>query len=681
MANRLADEKSPYLLQHADNPVEWYPWGPEALDKAQRENKPILVSIGYSACHWCHVMAHESFEDETTARVMNENFVNIKVDREERPDVDSIYMEAVQALTGQGGWPLNVFLTPDGRPFYGGTYFPSAPRHGMPSWSQVLEGVAETYRARRDDVEHNAATLTDHIWRSQRLEQSSDLLSPDLLRIAYERTTAQFDWSNGGFGGAPKFPQPISLEFVLRVSRRYDDLRAREFAGFTLDQMAAGGIVDQLGGGFHRYSVDRGWVVPHFEKMLYDNALLARVYLHGFQVTREPAYRMVVEQTLDYILRDMRSPGGGFYSAEDADSEGVEGKYYVWTLEEVERVLGQADAQIAALRYGITAEGNFEGKTILTRAVPVDEIAARTGSTAHEVDEILTRARERLLEARSERVRPAKDTKILVSWNALAVRALAEAGRVLDRADYLQAAARATEFLLEELCPEGRLVRSYQDGVSDIPAFLEDYAFLVEALLALYETAFDARYLRLSRELVDEMAERFWDEADGGFYDVAADAQDLIVRPRAMFDNPIPSGNSAATAALLRLQALTGDTLYESRALPAIRRARDLMVQAPLGFSHLLSALDFYLSPQMQVAIVGDPDEVETQRMVRAVYERYLPTAVVAVGPPDSAPLLSGRTRVGGLPTAYVCEHFNCKMPVTEVEALAGQLDAIDSRE
>ena len=674
MPNRLAREKSPYLLQHADNPVDWHPWGREALETAQREDKPILVSIGYSACHWCHVMEHESFEDEATARLMNEHFVNIKVDREERPDVDAIYMEAVQALGAQGGWPLNVFLTSDGRPFYGGTYFPPHPRPGMPSWPQVLESVADTYRQRRGDILQNARALTSYLEQAQLPQKSPEILSPDLLRAAYDQAVGQLDWEQGGFGGAPKFPQPLSLEFVLRMHRRLNDTRAREFVELTLQRMAAGGIFDQLGGGFHRYTVDGRWVVPHFEKMLYDNALLARIYLQAFQLTHDALYRRVVEETLDYLLRDMLSPEGGFYSAEDADSEGVEGKYYVWTPDELRQLLGPDRGQLVAWRYGVRPEGNFEGKTILTVAMPVEEITRRSGSPPEQVEHLLAHAREELLAARSRRIPPGKDTKILVSWNALAIRALAEAGRALNRPDYLAAAERAVRFLLDELRPGGRLVRSFRDGPSSIPAFLEDFSFLAEGLLSLFETTFEPGYLQQARELIDEMRRCFWDDRQDAFFDVASDADPLVVRPRAVFDNPIPSGNSAATFALLRLEALTGEAEYGRLALAAFRTARDLMSRAPLGLAYLLSALDFYLSPQMQIAIVGGPEEEDTQRMVRAVFDRYLPNAVVAVGEADSAPLLAGRARTDGRVTAYVCEHFACKLPVTGVDELAEQL-------
>jgi uncharacterized protein YyaL (SSP411 family) len=676
MTNRLAHQKSPYLLQHAHNPVDWYPWGREALDKAKREDKPILVSIGYSACHWCHVMERESFEDDEIARLMNEHFVSIKVDREERPDVDAIYMEAVQALTGQGGWPLNVFLTPDTEPFYGGTYFPPEPGRGIPSWPQVLQSIADAYRQRRGDVLQNASALTEYMRQAQRLKQSHADLSPDLLRMAYDGAMEQADWNRGGFGAAPKFPQPLALEFVLRMYRRFGDEEARRLVELTAQKMGAGGIFDHLGGGFHRYTVDGAWVVPHFEKMLYDNALLARLYLQLYQLTHERWYRSMVEQTLDYLLRDMRSPEGGFYSAEDADSEGSEGKYYVWTLEEIKAALGPDEAEIVEWRMGVRPGGNFEGKSILTISMPIPEIAERRHMTPEKVEQVLSAARQRLFQVRSNRVPPGKDTKILVSWNGLAIRAFAEAGRILNRPAYLHAAEKAADFLLNSLRVDGRLVRSYKDGPSSIPAFLEDYAFLIEAVLTLYETAFDSRYLADARELVDQMVQYFWDDEQGCFFDVAADIEELVVRPRGFFDNPIPSGNAAATYALLRLEALTGDQSYGRRALAAFRVAADLMARAPLGFSYLLSALDFYFSPQVQIAIVGSIGSEDTGRLTRAVFDRYLPNKVVAVGEPEAGPLLAGRQRLDDRATAYVCEHFACKMPVTDVEALVIQLES-----
>ncbi|GAC1462867.1 MAG: thioredoxin domain-containing protein [Chloroflexota bacterium] len=684
MANKLASEKSPYLLQHANNPVDWYPWSDEALERAQREDKPLLVSIGYSACHWCHVMEKESFENAGTAALMNASFVNVKVDREERPDIDSIYMEAVQAITGQGGWPLNVFLTPDGRPFWGGTYFPPEPRQGMPSWPQVLQGVTQAYRERRGEVVRTAASLTQAITEAQNVPTSADALTTDLLQTCLAHASDQFDLQRGGFGGAPKFPQPLGLEFVLRMSERFQDANARRFVEDTLRTMAGAGIFDQLGGGFHRYTVDSAWVVPHFEKMLYDNALLALLYTHAFQATGHIPFRGVVEKTLDYVLREMRSEEGGFYSAQDADSDGEEGKFYVWTLDEIRAELPPGDATIVALRYGVTERGNFEDKTILTQALDIPEIAEEVQSSVDEVERALSRATHLLYTARAKRVPPHKDTKIILGWNALMIRSLAEAGRALERDDYLAAATGAVDFLYRRMRPDGGWVRSYRDGPGRIPAFLEDYAYLLEALVTLYETAWDARHLHRAHELAQDMVHRFWDDERPGLYDTDLNAGELVVRPRSFFDNPIPSGNSAAAFGLLRLEALSGESTYGAWALPSLRAMSGVYARAPLAFAHLLSALDFYLSTATQIGIVGNGDGQGTQRLARTVFTRYLPNRVVAVGlnkeSLDATPLLAARGGATGRATAYVCENFACKLPVTDSQSLNAQLDEIAPR-
>ncbi|HLJ67947.1 MAG TPA: thioredoxin domain-containing protein [Chloroflexota bacterium] len=672
MANRLAGETSPYLQQHAGNPVDWYPWGSEALARARAEDRPILVSIGYSACHWCHVMAHESFEDPETAALMNEAFVNVKVDREERPDVDCIYMEAVQALTGHGGWPLNVFLTPDGRPFFGGTYFPPVSRHGMPSWKSVLVAVRDAYRDRREDVLQNAEALTSYVRQAQNLPAGEGVLAVDVLRRALETLSGQFDWSDGGFGSAPKFPQPLTLDLLLRLGRRLHDTRALDFVQLTLDRMAAGGIHDQLGGGFHRYSVDGYWLVPHFEKMLYDNALLAMVYLHAFLITGSSNYRLVTEQTLDYVLRELRSPEGGFFSAQDADSEGVEGKYYVWTPDEIDSAAGPA-AELAILHFGVTAGGNFDGRTILTSSVSPAQIAQRTGEPLAAVQDGLERARKALLAARTRRVPPATDTKVLTSWNALAIRALAEAGRSLQRPDYTRAAEDAARFLLTALRPAGALLRSWQGAASGVPAFLEDHAYLAEALISLYEVTGRVEYYHEARGLSDEMEHRFGDEAGGGYFDAPL-SEDLVVRPRSFFDNPIPSGNASAASALLRLAALDGDTRHTASAERILRSAGELLHRAPQGVPYLLSALDSYLAGTLQVAIVGTSGQ-ELAELADVVFGLYLPERVLAAGRESEVPLLDGRMTVGGKATAYLCEHFACRLPVTKPEELRAQLE------
>jgi len=669
MTNRLAGEKSPYLMQHAENPVDWYPWGAEALDRARREDKPILVSIGYSACHWCHVMAHECFEDDAIAGLMNDHFVNIKVDREERPDVDAIYMEAVQAMSGQGGWPLNVFLAPDGRPFYGGTYFPPSPRHGMPSWPELLQMVAEAYTQRRSEVLHNSNVLTRAIAAAQNRQPEGGNPGVDVLQQALSTMLTQRDLGHGGFGGAPKFPQPLALDFLLRMAAKTGREDVKAFVELTLRSMGEGGIYDQLGGGFHRYTVDGAWLVPHFEKMLYDNALLVRVYVAAFQLTGNPWYRQIAEESLGYLLRDLRSPAGAFYSAEDADSEGIEGKWYVWTQAEIEDICG-AEAPLVLQRYGVTESGNFEGKMILTSRVPIREVAEHFSRSIDDVTQQLEQARARLFDARKRRVPPGKDIKVLTSWNALAIRALAEASRVFDRPEYLAAARQALHFLWTEMRPGGTLKRSWQDGPSSVDAFLEDYAYLIEALVTLYETAFEPGYLSMARELAAEMVDRFWDDEAHILYDTSKDAEALIVRPRNLFDNPIPSGNAAAISALLRLEALTGDSGHSRIIEGVLAAVGDLLSKAPTAFPAMLSALDFSVSTPAQIGIVGDTESERTLALVRAVYASYVPNKVVSVGPGDETPLLAGRGLVDGKPAAYVCEHFACQTPVTDPDAL-----------
>jgi uncharacterized protein len=647
MANRLANETSPYLLQHKDNPVDWHAWGEEALGRSRAEDRPILLSIGYSACHWCHVMERESFEDPETARLMNEHFVPIKLDREERPDIDAIYMEACQAMTGQGGWPLNVFLTPEQVPFYAGTYFPPDSRMGMPSWQQVLEAVSSAWEERKDEIRAGGAKIAERLQGGALLRPTADDLDLASLDEAVDGLRQAYDPANGGFGGAPKFPPASAIEFLLRRGET-------EMTTHTLRSMASGGMYDQVGGGFARYSVDAHWLVPHFEKMLYDNALLARAYLHGWQVTGDPLFRDVCCQTLDWALREMRGPEGGFYSALDADSEGEEGKFYVWTLEELRQLVGEE----AAAWFGATDQGNFEGRNILTRG---DE-------KPPELDEW----RRTLYEARSKRVWPGLDDKRLTSWNALMISALAEAGAVLDRDDYLDAARSCAEFVLGELRdPDERLLRSWKDGQAKLNAYLEDHAFLLEAMLTLYESSFDPRWFAAARELAGAMIERFADEENGGFFETSSDHEQLLARRKDLEDHPIPSGNSGAAYGLLRLAALTGEHEYEQRAVAVLRLLHGLAVRHPQAFAHLLQALDFHLSPTREVALVGD-DVSELERVVRGEFRPHL---VVAGGERDGVPLLEGREPVDGRPAAYVCEHFACKAPVTEpgeLEALLG---------
>ncbi|HTX12250.1 MAG TPA: thioredoxin domain-containing protein [Solirubrobacteraceae bacterium] len=659
MPNRLAAESSPYLLQHKDNPVDWYPWGEEALTRAREEDRPLLVSIGYSACHWCHVMAHESFEDPAIAALMNERLVCVKVDREERPDVDAICMEACQAMTGHGGWPLNAFLTPEGVPFYAGTYFPPESRHGLPSWRIVLDGVTEAWANRREEIREQGSRIVDALSASQRIEPSPEPIRGELIDQAVDSLRASYDRVNGGFGGAvvggrvggPKFPPASVIELLLARGER-------EMSLGTLAAMARGGIYDQIGGGFARYSVDATWTVPHFEKMLYDNALLARAYLHGWQVFGQERFRRVCHETLDWALREMRGPEGGFCSALDADSEGVEGKFYVWTLEELRDALGP-DLEPVALDY--FRPRPFEHRLILE------------GRGPEPTPGVLGEIQRRLLQARSGRVRPGLDDKRLTSWNALMISALAEAGAVLERPDYVEAAIRCASFVLSDLRdPDGRLLRTWKDGRGRIAAYLEDHAYLLEALIGLYEATGDPRWFAEARKLADVMVERFSDAERGGFFTTATDHEDLAARRKDLEDTPIPSGNSAAAFGLLRLGLLAGEGSYESQAVGVLRLLFGLAVRHPHAFGHLLQAADFYLAPVKEVAIVGP--EPEADELVRVVRGAFRPHLVLATGEADGVPLLAGREAVEGHAAAYVCERFVCLAPVTSPEALAAAL-------
>jgi uncharacterized protein YyaL (SSP411 family) len=677
MANRLAAETSPYLLQHAENPVEWYPWGPEALGQARAEDLPILLSVGYSACHWCHVMERESFENADTAAFMNANFVCVKVDREERPDVDAIYMEAVQAFTGQGGWPMTVFLDPEGVPFYGGTYFPPDEGRGMPSFRMVMEAVLEAYRGKRDEIRERAATTVGRLESLAKLEPTG-VPSAEQLDEAMTTLLVRGDRTNGGFGSAPKFPPASSLELILSREAGSGEAgtlgQGLEHVERTLDAMLAGGIYDQLGGGFARYSVDSAWQVPHFEKMLYDNGLLARAYLHGYQVLGHARYRRVCEETLDWLLREMRGPEDGFYSAYDADSEGEEGKFYVWTPAEIRAVLaedsagpaatgGRADPDAVLAYFGVTEAGNFEGKNILHLAD-----GAAGGRPAG-----LDASRAALLAARAERVPPGLDDKRLCSWNALAIAALAEAGAALGRPDYLEAAEACAEFVLGTMRDgDGRLLRTYKDGRAHLNAYLEDHAFTVEALLALYEASFDPRWFAAARELAETMIERFADDDKGGFFSTSSDHEDLIARRKEVGDHPIPAGQSSAALGLLRLAALSGERAFGERALGVIALFGEPAVTHPDSFAHLLRALDFHLARTREVALVGG-DLATLEAVVRNAFR---PNVVLAGGPAGAVepPLLDARAEIGGEPAAYVCEGFVCNLPVTDPDALRREL-------
>lgn len=680
MTNRLANETSPYLRQHAENPVGWYPWGEEALQRARDEDKPLLLSIGYAACHWCHVMAHESFEDPATAAIMNQHYVNIKIDREERPDLDSIYMSAVQAMTGQGGWPMTVFATPDGRPFYGGTYYPPVPRHGLPSFKQVLLGMADIWEKQRDEIEHSAGELALHLEESSAVSfGQGGSLNDDLLDRALNELAQDYDARWGGFSDAPKFPPSMTLEFLLRVYEQRGDATALRMVEHTLEMMARGGIYDQVGGGFARYSTDNKWLAPHFEKMLYDNALLARIYLHAWQVTGKPLFRRVVEETLDFIAREMRHGSGGFFSSYDADSEGVEGKFYVWSTDEIRAALGP-DADLFMAAYDVTEQGNWEGHNILHLPLDLAQVAK-----AHQLDEAemrqrLAKDRDILYEIRARRVRPGLDDKVLTAWNGLALAAFAEAGRALGRADYIEIATLNAEFLYAEMRQaNGRLLRSWQaDAGARYNGYLEDYAFLATGLLALYQTTFEVRWFVWARELADLTLAHFRDEKAGGFSDTSNDHETLLYRPRDLQDNAMPSGNSMAAQLLIMLNFFTGEGQYWDTAEPMVSTMHEAMGHYPAAFSHWLTVAAMILGNPQELAIAGDLGAIDTQAMLAVVNERYRPNLVVAAGGDETAgaiALLADRPRLGGQATAYVCRQFVCRLPVTEPGALAEQLN------
>jgi len=651
--NALSHETSPYLRAHAHNPVDWLPWGEEALARARALDRPLLVSIGYAACHWCHVMERESFEDEATAALLNEHFVAVKVDREERPDIDGIYMEAVQTMTGHGGWPLNVFLTPSQEPFFGGTYWPPTPRAGMASFTQVLEAVAKLWRERRDEALSVGSRLTSRLGGAAALDPSAAPVDRSAIEVALDGLRRTYDRRNAGFGGAPKFPPHCVLELLLALGER-------EMSTPTLRAMALGGICDQVGGGFSRYAVDAGWSVPHFEKMLYDNALLARTYLRASQGGGDRLFERTCRETLDFALRELRAPEGGFYSSLDADSEGVEGRFYVWTLDELRAELGEL-APAAIAYFGASAEGNFEGTNVL----------AALGEEPAEREAI----RARLLAARARRVRPALDDKRLSAWNALMIAALADAGAVLGEARYLDAAREAAEFVWEQMRDrDGRLLRTYNDGAARLPAYLEDHAFLLEALLTLYEASFDERFFGWARTLADEILERFADPLRGGFFVTAIDGEPLITRRKDLEDHPIPSGSSSAALGLLRLAALTGEAAYEQAALGAVRLALEVAPRFPIAFGHLLCAIELHSAGVQEVALVGPGRE----GLLEVMRERHRPHVVLAAAVQSDGSaieLLAGRSAVGGRATAYVCEHFTCRSPVSDPDGLRALLD------
>jgi uncharacterized protein len=667
--NHLKDSTSPYLLQHAQNPVDWHSWSEEALEKARLENKPIFLSIGYAACHWCHVMAHESFEDETIAALMNENFVSIKVDREERPDLDGIYMAATMALTGSGGWPMSVFLTPDLRPFYAGTYFPPVPRHNLPAFKDVLTSIAKSWRDDHDEVERVSARLTEHLERQSVSPQLGSAFSQELLDGAVKRLNDDYDWGFGGWGQAPKFPQPMAIEYLLRRSSRGDELAAK-IARHALSAMVKGGMYDVVGGGFARYSVDNFWRTPHFEKMLYDNAQLGLAYLHAWQESKEPAYKRIVIETLDFIRRELTNEEGGFYSSLDADSEGVEGKFYTWTQDEIREALGP-DFEFFKNAYGLTAQGNWEGKTILQRALDNSTLAAASRIDPESVAGKLADCHSRLLAVRDTRIRPATDDKVICSWNGLMLRAFAAASRGLDdipkASQYLEMATRNADFLVGALRPNGNLRRAWRNGQTGSEVFLEDYASLILGLLELYQTDFTNRWFAIASELCDEMVSRFFDRA-GGFFDTPSDGQPLLIRPKDIQDNAVPSGNSSACEALLLLADLSGKGSYRDLAETSLRQVSEVALRYPTAFARWLSAADYALADVKQIALLYEAAQEDAQPFLDVIHAGFRPNIVLAASPyppADDAPaLIKNRPVIDGKATAYVCENFVCQLPV-----------------
>jgi uncharacterized protein YyaL (SSP411 family) len=670
LTNHLGRETSPYLLQHAENPVDWYPWGDEALIRARTEDKPILLSIGYSACHWCHVMAHESFENEETARLMNKYFINIKVDREERPDLDTVYMEAVQSITGGGGWPLTVFLTPEGKPFYGGTYFPPEDRRSLPGFPRVLITVSDAYRNRSNQVKQATMQIIAALNTSFNSKTTLGPLTSDILEKAYSVIKQNFDRENGGFGEAPKFPQPLVLEFLLRYYLRTHEKEALQMVTTTLEKMARGGIYDQIGGGFHRYSTDGHWLVPHFEKMLYDNALLSQVYLHTYLVTKLPLLRRIVEETIDYVLREMTSLQGGFYSTQDADSEGEEGKYYLWSIDEIKKTLGDEIASIIGDYYGVSIEGNFDGRNIFHIG----------GNTQAEESGTINEAKNLLLKEREKRVKPGRDEKILTSWNGLMLSSLAQAAIILHRSDYLDAAIANGSFLLSLMTSDGHLMHTYKDKQAKIDGFLEDYALVVEALLDLHQANFKGKWLKESIRLTDIMVNEFWDESAGMFYDTGKRHQPLFIRPKNIRDGALPSGASSATLTLLKVSRLTNNDRFEQIAVKSLQHIGENLSRYPLAFGNWLCALNLQLSTPQEIAIIGPRNHPATKDMFDVLLSNWNPNRVIAAADPSDPapfadiPLLKNRYMIDNQPTVYLCERHSCRMPVNNPDLLRDQL-------
>jgi uncharacterized protein YyaL (SSP411 family) len=678
--NRLAKETSPYLKQHAHNPVDWYPWGPEALERAGRENKPIFLSIGYSTCHWCHVMARECFENPVIAKLMNKNFINIKVDREERPDLDETYMQAVIMLTGQGGWPMSVFLTPDLKPFFGGTYFPPG------KFKELLVALSQAYRQDQTEVVKDAQTLQERLKALEKIADAGQTPDRGVLNKAFSRLSQTFDTRHGGFGGAPKFPQSLELNFLFYYYRYAGEARALVMAGLTLEKMARGGIYDQLGGGFHRYAIDSRWQIPHFEKMLYDNALLASLYLAHYQCSNSEEDRRVARKTLDFVLRELGAPSGGFYAALDSQSDGKEGKYYVWSLDEVKQVVGDRAAPLVNAALGVTRKGNFEGVNVLTRPLSAPELATRFFLTEDQVNRTLKEALAQLRQARSRRLPPARDDKIIVSWNGLMISALAQGAQVLGDPRYYQAASQGARFILQNLVKDGRLQRIWAGGKAGVPAFLDDYAFLANGLIDLFETDFDPAWLTAAQSLVKQIEELFLNSAAGVYFYVGQDQATQLGRNQSIYDQSIPAGNSMAALACWRLYRFTEDARYQKRAQAILTRFQGQIRKVPLGFPQLLSVQILYLTPPLDLTLVGDLNQPETQELVKVMYRRFLPERRLVLKNPKTAaalekvvPGVRDYTLSGGEPVAYICRNFACLAPISTPEELLARLKQLDS--
>ncbi len=679
--NRLIDETSPYLIQHAHNPVDWYPWGEEAFQKAKNENRPILLSIGYSACHWCHVMERESFENDTIAELMNALFVNIKVDREERPDLDEIYMNAVQMLTGRGGWPMTVFLTPEGKPFYGGTYFPPEDRYGVPGFPKILQGVANAYREKPQDVERSVEQILAALQRMSLSTESQQPFSPDIIGQSAEQLAQAYDTDHGGLGKAPKFPNVGVYELFLRHYHHSKGSRFLEMVTHTLTKMAQGGIYDHLGGGFHRYSVDEKWLVPHFEKMLYDNAQLVRIYAQVYSVTGDPLFKQVVEETMSYLMREMLHTEGGFYSTQDADSEGEEGKFFVWTEEEISQILGEEASEIFCRIYDVSEEGNFEEKNILHPILTLEQASKLFRRDLREIESLVADAKAKLFQEREKRIKPFRDEKILTSWNGLMLSGLAEAIKIARQPAYLDVANRTVDFIFTKLFRDGRLLHTYKSGTGKILGYLDDYAFLAAGLLDLFEATLNRAHLDRAVELAEIMLHEFWDEAGGGFFYTGRSHERLIAQSKPIFDGSIPSGNAVATQVLLRLYHYTGKEDSLKCAERVLRAYYKAMENQPFGFAHMLAALDFYLQKPKEVVLVGDKKDPETAELLTKIHSLYLPNMTLQLASPDDSlekvsSLLAGKKQFDGKPTVYVCHNFTCSRPVVEWDELKPLLDA-----